>query len=42
VYISPTDLGYEAVYKGWVLARKAEGRGDEAEKLGNLMTKYFA
>jgi len=41
VYISPTDLGYEAVFKGWVLLRKSEGRSDEAEKLGNLMNKYF-
>lgn len=41
VYISPTDLGYEAIYKGWILARKSDGRGDEADKLNNLLTKYF-
>ena len=42
VYISPTDLGYEAVYKGWVLMRKADGRSDEAEKIGVLLNKYFS
>lgn len=24
VYISPTDLGYEPVWKGWILARKKD------------------
>lgn len=34
-------MGYEAVFKGWVISRKQEGRGDEAEKLSNLLNKYF-
>jgi dynein heavy chain len=42
VYISPTDLGYEAIFKGWILARKQEGRSEEAEKIGNLLNKYFS
>ena len=39
--MSPTDLGYEAVYRGWCMARKLDGRGDEAEKLSNIINKYF-
>ena len=42
VFISPSDLGYEAVYKGWILARKLDGRSDEADKINTLLTKYFS
>ena len=41
MYVSATDLGYDAVYKGWCLLRKLDGRGDEAEKLSNIFNKYF-
>ncbi|KAL4479549.1 hypothetical protein ABPG72_018535, partial [Tetrahymena utriculariae] len=41
VYISPTDLGYEAIIEGWIRNRKASGRAEESEKLGNILRKYL-
>lgn len=41
VYISPTDLGYENTMAGWLKGRKESGRADEADKLTNIMNKYF-
>jgi dynein heavy chain len=42
VYISATDLNYEPIFRGWVINRKSEGRSEEAEKIGNLLNKYFS
>ena len=40
--MSPVDLGYESIYKGWLKSRKANtGRGDEVEKLDKIFNKYF-
>ena len=41
VYVSPTDLGFEPIIKGWVLTRRQINRGDEADKLTVLLDKYF-
>ena len=42
VYVSPTDLGYELIIKGWLKDRKAQtSRNDEVEKLDKILTKYF-
>jgi len=42
VYVSSTDLGYEPVYRGWLLQRKEVlNRADEADKLTSLFEKYF-
>lgn len=41
VYVSPTDLGYEAIIEGWIRHRKATGRAEESDKLANILRKYF-
>lgn len=41
MYVSATDLGYEAVIKGWLKGRKNDGRGDESDKLATILNKYF-
>lgn len=42
VYVSPTDLGYELIIKGWLKDRKIQtSRNDEVEKLEKILTKYF-
>lgn len=40
--MSPVDLGYESVFKGWLKSRKANtSRADEVEKLDKIFNKYF-
>jgi hypothetical protein len=40
--VSPVDLGYESIFKGWLKARKANtSRADEVEKLDKIFNKYF-
>lgn len=41
VYVSPTDLGYDAVIEGWLRFRKASGRAEESDKLGVILRKYL-
>ncbi|KAL4465245.1 hypothetical protein ABPG74_001959 [Tetrahymena malaccensis] len=41
VYFSSTDLSYEAIIEGWIRNRKALGRAEESEKLGNILRKYL-
>ena len=40
--MSPTDLGYELIIKGWLKDRKINtSRNDEVEKLEKLLNKYL-
>ena len=42
VYISPSDLGYINVIKGYIrIRRKIQGRAEEADKLEKILLKYF-
>lgn len=42
VYVSPVDLGYESIFKGWLKSRKTNtSRADEVEKLDKIFNKYF-
>jgi len=41
VYVSPTDLGYDAVIEGWIRHRKASGRAEESDKLAVILRKYL-
>ena len=42
VYVSPVDLGYECIFKGWLKSRKTNtSRADEVEKLDKIFNKYF-
>ena len=42
VYVSSTDLGFESLYKGWLLQRKVVlNRVEEVDKLTPLFEKYF-
>jgi len=42
VYISSTDLGYEAVIRGYCQRRKAELNQNDHEKLRLILTKWFS
>lgn len=41
VYISASDLGYEALYMGWCSLRSSERSADEANILRDQFVKYF-
>lgn len=42
MYVSSSDLEYDAVLQGWVNYRKEfMSRGDESDKLNNIFKKYF-
>lgn len=41
VYVSPSDLGYSAIYEGWAQLRASERNADQANSIKKIMKKFF-